>query len=177
MATHSSILAWEVSWREETGCYSPWGYKELDTTEHACKKKSVKFSSFQSLGRVWPFATRWTAACQTSLYITNSQSLLKLISIDSVMPSNHLMLCVPFLLPHSIFPSKRSFQMSQLFASDGQSIGVSASTSDFPMNIQDWFPSELTCWIFLQSKGLSRVFSNPTVQKHQFFFISAQLFV
>ena len=100
MATHSSILAWEVSWREETGCYSPWGYKELDTTEHACKKKSVKFSSFQSLGRVWPFATRWTAACQTSLYITNSQSLLKLISIDSVMPSNHLMLCVPFLLPH-----------------------------------------------------------------------------
>ena len=170
MATHSSILAWEVSWREETGCYSPWGYKELDTTEHACKKKSVKFSSFQSLGRVWPFATRWTAACQTSLYITNSQSLLKLISIDSVMPSNHLMLCVPFLLPHSIFPSKRSFQMSQLFASDGQSIGVSASTSDFPMNIQDWSPLGWIGLITLQSKGLSRrVFSNTTVQKHHFY--------
>ena len=67
------------------------------------------------------------------------------------------------------FPSSRSFQMNQLFASGGQSIGVSASTSVRPMNIQDWSPLGWTGWISLQSKGLSRVFSNTTVQKHQFF--------
>ena len=109
MATHSSILAWEVSCREEPCCYSPWVHKELDTTEHACKKKSIQFSSFQSLGLVWPFATQCTAACQASRCITNSWSLLKLMSIDSVMPPNHLMLCVPLLLPHSIFPSIKVF--------------------------------------------------------------------
>ena len=67
------------------------------------------------------------------------------------------------------FPASRSFQMSQLFASGGQSIGVSASTSVLAMNTQDWSPLGWTCWISLQSKGLSRVFSNTTVQKHQFF--------
>ena len=67
------------------------------------------------------------------------------------------------------FPASGSFQMSQLFASGGQSIGVSASTPVFPMNIQDWFPLGWTGWISLQSKGLSRVFFNSTVQKHQFF--------
>ena len=67
------------------------------------------------------------------------------------------------------FPVSGSFQMSQLFVSDGQSIRVSASISVLPVNIQDWFPLRLTGWIFLQSKGLSRVFSNTTVQKHQFF--------
>ena len=71
------------------------------------------------------------------------------------------------------FPASGSFPMSQFFESDGQSIGVSASASVFPMNIKDWFPLGLTGWISLQSKGLSRVFSNTTVQKHQFF--SAQL--
>ena len=67
------------------------------------------------------------------------------------------------------FPESGSFQMSQFFSSGGQSIGVSASGSVLPMNIQDWFPLELTGWISLQFKGLSRVFSNTTVQKHQFF--------
>ena len=67
------------------------------------------------------------------------------------------------------FPASGSFQMSRLFTSGGQSIGVSASASVFPVNIQDWFPLRLTGWISLQSKGLSRVFSNTTVQKHQFF--------
>ena len=93
----------------------------------------------------------------------------KLMSIESVMPSNHLILCHPFLLPPSIFPSFRCFQMSQLFASGGQSIGVSASASVLPMNIQDRFPLGWTGWISLQSKGLSSVFSNTTIQKHQFF--------
>ena len=124
--------------------------------------------SVQSLSRVQLFAIPWTAACQASLSITNSWSLLKLMSIESVMPSNHLILCHPLLLLQS-FPASGSFQMSQLFASGGQSIGVSASTSVLPMNIQDWSPLGLIDWISLQFKGLSRVFSNTTVQKHQFF--------
>ena len=76
---------------------------------------------------------------------------------------------IPFSSCPQSFPASGSFQMSQLFASGGQNIGVSASTSVLPMNIQDWFPFGWTGWISLQSKGLSRVFSNTTVQKHQFF--------
>ena len=101
------------------------------------------------------------------LSITNSQNLLKLLSITSVMPSNYLILYCPLLLLPSIFPS--SFQMNQFFASGGQSIGVSASTSVLPMNIQDWFPLGWTGRLSSLSKGLSRVFSNTTVQKHQLF--------
>ena len=76
---------------------------------------------------------------------------------------------VPFLSRLQSFLASGSFQMSQLFASGGQSTGISASTSVFPMNIQDWSPLEWRDWISLHSKGLSRVFSNTTVQKHQFF--------
>ena len=76
---------------------------------------------------------------------------------------------IPFSSCLQSFPASGSFPMCQLFTSGGQSIGVSASASVLPMNIQDWFPSEWTGWISLQSKGLSRVFSNTTVQKHQFF--------
>ena len=98
------------------------------------------------------FATQWTAPRQASLSITSSWSLLKLVSIESVMPSNHLILCRPLLLPPSVFPHIRVFQMSQFFASGGQRIGVSTSTSVLPMNIQDWFPLGQTGWISLQSK-------------------------
>ena len=126
-------------------------------------------SSVQSLSHVRLFATPWTAACQASLSITNSRSLLKLMSIELVMPSNHLILCHPLLLLPSIFPSIRSFPMSQFFSSGAQWTGVSASASVLPMNTQDWLSLEWTGWISLQSKGLSRVFSNTTVQKHQFF--------
>ena len=126
-------------------------------------------SSVQSFGHVWLFATPWTAARQASLSITNSWSLYKLISIELVMPSNHLILCRPLLLPPSTLPSIRVFQMSQLFPSGGQSIGVSTSTSVLPMNIQGWFPLRWIGWISLQSKGLSRVFCNTTVQKFKFF--------
>ena len=83
---------------------------------------------------------------------------------ESVMPSNHLILCRPLLLLPSIFPSIRVFHLSQLSASGGQSIGVSASTSVLSMNTQDWSPLGWTGWISLQSKGLSRVFSNTTVR-------------
>ena len=110
-------------------------------------------------------ATQWTTACQASLSITNSRSLLKFMSIESVMPSNHLILCHPLLLLPSIFPSIRIFSISQFFASDGWSIGVSASAWLLPMNTQDWSPLGWTGWISLQSKGLSRVFSKTTVQR------------
>ena len=95
------------------------------------------FSSVQSLSRVQLFRTPWTAAHQASLSMTNSRSLLKLMSIKLVMPSNHLILCHPLLLPPSIFPASVSFPISQFFPSGGQSIGVSASASVLPMNIQD----------------------------------------
>ena len=97
-------------------------------------------SSVQSLSRVWLFATPWTAACQASLSITNSWSLPKLMSIESVMPSNHLILCRPLLLLPSIFPRIRVFSNELALCIGGQSIGVSAPTSVLPMNIQDWFP-------------------------------------
>ena len=121
------------------------------------------------------FATPWTVACQDSLSIINFWSLFKLMSIESVIPSSHLILCRPLLFMPSIFYSIRVFPMSQFFTSGGQSIGASASTSVLPMNIQDWSPLGWTGWISLQSKGLSKVFSNTTVQKHQFFGIQPSL--
>ena len=131
---------------------------------------SVQFSSVQSLSCVRLFVTPMRpAACQASLSITNPRSLFKLMSIESVMPSNHLILCHPlFLLPQSL-PASESFPRSQLFAWGGQSTGVSALASFLPKNTQGWSLLEWTGWISLQSKGLSRVFSNTTVQKHQFF--------
>ena len=119
-------------------------------------------------------ATLWTAAHQASLSFTTSQSLLKLMSIELVMPSSQLILCHSLLLLSSIFPSTRVFPMSQLFTSGGQSIRVSASASVLLMNIQDWFPLGWT-GLILQSKGLSRVSSNTAVQKHQFFSAQSSL--
>ena len=128
-----------------------------------------QFSSVQSLSHVWLFVTPWTAAHQASLSITNSWSLLKLISIESVMPSNHLIICHLLSSCLQSFPASGSFPVSQFFASGSQSIGALASASVLPMDIQGWFPLGLTNLIALQSKGLSRIFSNTTVQKHQFF--------
>ena len=102
---------------------------------------------------------------QASLSIINSRSLLRLMSIESVMPSNHLILCRPL----QSFPALGSFQMSQFFTSGGECIGVSPSASVLPMITQDWFPLGWTGWTSLQAKGFSRVFSSTTVQKHQFF--------
>ena len=130
---------------------------------------SVQFSSVQLLSHVWLSATPWTAACQASLYITNSWSLLKLMSIESVMPSSRLILCHPLCLLPSIFPSIRIFSNESVIHIRWPNTVASASTSVLPMNIQDWRPLGLTGLISLQSKGLSRVFSNTTVQKHQFF--------
>ena len=128
----------------------------------------VQFSSVQSFSRVWLFATPWIAARQASLSITNSPSSLRVASIESVMPSSHLILGHPLFLLPSILPASESFPMSQLFTWGGQSTGVSASASFLPKKFQGWSPSEWTGWISLQSKELSRDFSNTTVQKHQF---------
>ena len=127
----------------------------------------------QSLSCVPLLATPWTAAFQASLAFTVSLSLLKLMSIESMMTSNHFILCRPLLLLPQSFPASGSFPMSQLFALGSQSIGGSASV--LPMHIQDWFPLGLTGLISLQSKGLSRVFSSNTVWKHQFFSVQLSL--
>ena len=117
----------------------------------------------------WLFAIPWNWARQASLSFTRSLSLLKLMSTELVMPSNHLTLCFPLLLLPSIFPSIRIFFNELLFTSDGQSIGASASASVLPMNIQGWFHLGLTGLLYLLSKRLSRVFSSTTIWKHQFF--------
>ena len=129
---------------------------------------NLTISSVQALSRVWLFVTPWTAACQASLSITNSWSPPKPMSLESVMPSISSSVVLFSSCPQS-FPASGSFPMSQLFVSSGQSTVVSASASVLPMNNQDWSPLGWTGWISLQSKGLWRVFSNTTVQKHQFF--------
>ena len=126
-------------------------------------------SLVQLLSRVRPFATPWTAARQASQSITNSQSPPKPMFIESVMLSSHLILCHPFSSCPQSPPASESFLMSQLFAWGGQSTGASALASFLPKKSQDWSPSGWTGWISLQSKGFSRVFSNTTVQKYQFF--------
>ena len=131
--------------------------------------RMLNFSSVQLLSHVRLFATPWTTACQASLSNTNSQSSPKPMSIKSVMPSNHLILCCPLLLLPSIPPSIRGFSNESALHIRWPKDWSSASTSVLPMNIQDWSPLGWTGWISLHSKGLSRVFSNTTVQKHQFF--------
>ena len=124
----------------------------------------------QSLNCVWLFGTPRTAACQTSWSITSSRSLHKFMSSRWCHPAISSSV-IPLSSRLQFFLASGSFPMSQSFTSVGQSTGASASASVLPMNIQDWFPLGWTGWISLQSKGLSRVFSNTTVQKHQFFSI------
>jgi len=130
---------------------------------------SDQIRSDQSLSRVRLFATPWVTACQASLSITNSRS-----SPDSRPSSQwcHPAISssvVPFSSCPQSLPASESFPMSQLFAWGGQSTGISALASFLPKKPQGWSPSEWTGWISLQSKGLLRVFSNTTVQKHQLF--------
>ena len=113
--------------------------------------------------------------CSTPTFLstTNSQNLLQLMSIESMMPSNHLILCCPILLPPSICPSIRVFSIESALLIRWPKYWNFSSALVLPMNIQGWFPLGPAGLISLQCKGLSRVFSNTTVQKHQFF--SAQL--
>ena len=125
--------------------------------------------SFQTLCDLLNCSTPGFPAYYISRFFIISWSLLQIMSIRSVMPSNRLILCFPFSSCLQTFPASGSFPMSHFFRSSGQSIGISASASVLPMNIQDCFPLGLTGLISLQSKELSRVFCNTTVQKHQFF--------
>ena len=136
-------------------------------------KPSVQFSSVQFSHSVmsdslWPHEPQHA---RPPLSITNSWSLLNFMSIESVMPSNHLILCHPLLPPPSIFPSSRVFSNESALSIRWPKYWPVplASAPVLPMNIQDWFPLGWTGWISLQSKELSRVFSSTTVQKHQFF--------
>ena len=130
---------------------------------------SVQFSSVQSLSCVWLFATPWIITRQASLFIANSQSSLKVMSIESVMPSSHLILCHPLLLLPPIPPSIRDFSNESTLHIRWPNTGVSASAIS-PSNEHPGLISFRMHWLdLLQSKGLSRVFSNTTVQKHQFF--------
>ena len=133
----------------------------------------VQFCSVQSLSRVRLFATPWIAARQASLSITNSQSSFRLRPSSQWCHPAISSSVVPFSSCPQSLPASESFPVSQLFARGGQSPGVSALASFLPKKSQGWSPSEWTDWISLHSTGLSRIFSNTTVQKHQFF--SAQL--
>ena len=128
-----------------------------------------QFSSVESLSRVRLFATQWITACQVSLFITNSQSPPKPMSIESVMPSNHLILCHPLLLLPSIFPRISAFSNESVLPIKWPkywtfSFNISPFNEHSGLIYLRW-----TGWISLHSKGLSRVFYNTTVQKHQFF--------
>ena len=135
---------------------------------------SVQFSRSVVSDSLWPHESH--AARQASLSNTNSWSLLKLMSYESVMPSSHLILCHPLLLLSPIPPSIRVFSNeSTLHMRWPAETGVSTSASVLPVSTQDWSPLGWTGWTSLQPKGLSRVFSNTTVQKHQFFGVQLSL--
>ena len=133
------------------------------------KTDSNVFISVQLLNHVQLFATPWIAARQASMYITNSQSQLRLTSIESVMPSNHHILCHPLLLLPPLPPSIRVFSNESTLRMRWPTYWSFSFSIIPPKNTQGWSPSKWTGWITLQTKGLSRVFSNTTVQKHQFF--------
>ena len=119
--------------------------------------------------RIWLFVTLWTAARQASLSFIDSWSLLKLMSIESVMPSSCLSLCQPPLLLPSNFPSIRVFSNELALRIKWPKYWTSASAPVLPMNNQGWFPLGLIGLTSMQSKGLTRVFASTTIQKHQFF--------
>ena len=158
-------VAEKHNWQQFISVLSLLEEKKNQKGEYMLKRAS-SFSSVQSLSRVQLFATPWTAARQASLFVTNSRSLLKLLSIKSVMPFNHLILCRRLLLP-SIFPSIRVFSNESVLHIRWPKYW---SFSFSPSNEYSGLISFRMDWLIsLQSKGLSRVFSNTTVQKHQFF--------
>ena len=149
------------------------GYSPSDMTD---SNNQPIFSSVQSLSCVHIFATPWTGQHARLLCPSPSpRACSKSCPLSRWCHPTISSFAVPFSFCSQSFPASESFPMSRFFASGGQSIGVSASALVLPMNIQDWFPLGWTGWISLQSRGLSRVFSNTTVQKHQFF--HAQLYL
>ena len=192
MATHSSIPAWRISWTETPGGLQSMGWQRVGHGWAAdpladnviCSSDNVVFLFLCPWQRccsvtqwVQVFVIPGAAACQASLSFTISRSLLKLMSIGPLSWWCHpsISSCViPFSCPQSS-PASGSFQMSQFFSSGGQIIAASASASVLLMRSQGWFPLGFTGLISLQSKELSRVFSNTTVQKHQLFNVQPSL--
>ena len=154
-------ISWQDSFASQMHCW------DRTVTDYGI----CGFSSVQSLSRVRLFATLWTAARQASLSITNFQIYSNPCPLSQWCHAT--ISDVPFSSHLQSFPAPGHFPTNQFFTSGGQSIGVSASASVLPKNIQGWFPLQWIGWISLQSEELSTVFSNTTVQKHQFF--SAQL--
>ena len=180
MATHSSILAWESPWTEEPGGLQSMGSQRVRhdwaTNIHTDKLEEVGISSVQSLSGVQLFVTPWTAAHQASLSITNSWSLLKLMSIESVMPSSYLTLFHPLLLPPSIFPSIRVFSSESVlcirwpkYRSFSFSIRPSNEYSGLISFKIDWFD-------LLAVQGTLKSLLQNSVQKHQFSFALSFLY-
>ena len=158
MATHSSILAWEILWTEVS--YSPCCCKRIRQDWATVVVQLLSCLIFSD-------PMDCSSPHSPVLHCLPEFAQTHVHWVDDVIQSSHPLLpSSPFA---QSFPASGSFQMSQLFAPGGQSIGVSNSTSVLPMNTQDWSPIGWTGWISLQSKQLSRVFSNTTVQKHQFF--------
>ena len=144
---------------------SPLDCKEIQS-DHPNTISAVQFSLSALFSSLWPHGLQHTRPpCPSPTPRVYSNSCPLSWWCHPTISSS----VIPFSSCPQSFPASGAFQMSQFFASGGQSIGVSASASVLPMNIQDWFPLGWTDWISLQSKGLSRVFSNTTVQKHQFF--------
>ena len=164
MATHSSTLAWRIPWREERGRLQSMGLQRVGYDWAT----SLSFSSVRSLG---PTLCNPIYCSTPGLPVYHQLPELAQTHVhwvgDAIQRSHPL--SFPSLPAFNPSPTSASLLMRQFFSSGGQSIGVSASTSVLPKNVQDWFSLGWTSWIFLQSKGLSRVFSNTTVQKHQFF--------
>ena len=140
--------------------------KWQQTINHVINRISVQFSHSVEFNSLWPYGPECAKPpCPSSAPRVHPNPCPSSWWCHPAISSS----VVPFSSHPQSFPASGSFQMSQFFTSGGQSIGVSASTSVFPKNTRDWYPLGWTGWISLQSKGFSRVFSNTTVQKHQFF--------
>ena len=166
MATHSSVLAWKIPGMAEPGGLPSTGSHRVGhdwrDLAAAAAYPLLSFIVVQLWTFAWFFSTPWTEAFQASLSFTISWSLLKLMWCHPTISSSVALFSS---YPQS-FPASGSFPVSWLFASGGQRIVSPSSAPDLSVTIQGWFPLGLTDLIFLQSKGLSRVFSSTTVQKH-----------
>ena len=168
------LYMWEGALKKSFGCQghlasapvTHWPPGDLSSLDNGAHPLFSSVHVVQLLSRVRLFATPWTAALQASPSFIISQDLLKLMSTELATPSNHLILCCPLLLLPSVFLSIRVLS-NQLALWPKFRASVSASV--LPMNIHCWFPLGWTGWISLLSKGISRVLSSTTVQKHQFF--------
>ena len=171
MLTAYAFPIWISEIRSQQGIKKENERKRADSKQPMYAFSSVQFSSLQSLSRVHLFVTPQITARQASLSITNSLSSPKLVCIESVMPYSHLILCHPLLLLPPIPPSIRVFSKESTLRIRWPKYWSFSFSIVLPKNTQDWSPLEWTGWISLQSKGPSRVCSNITVQKHQFFSI------